>query len=250
MTQGRRRDAGYAVNGQYYDLIFPAAVRERLTAALRDLLPGTRRIAEIGSGTGVFTEAMLELLPPDGELFAIEPSPVMRAALATRLAALPGAPERVTILVEDALSAKAPERVDAVVLLNVVMHFSPPERERLWERWVAMLNPSGLVIMESQYPQTPVAVPPAVVPGRRLGRRHYDTVTRADVLDGERITWTMSYRTMAGDQVIHEDTAAFDCYVISDRQLDAELTTAGLRLVVERPGGVLAWRSEPHTSPA
>lgn len=232
---------GYAALGQYYDLIFPDAVRGQLAAALRALLPGVRRVVEIGPGTGLFTETMVRLLPPDGELFAIEPSPVMRAALATRLAALPAAAERVTILATDALTADPPETADAVVLLNVVMHFSPAERAQLWRGWAAALNPGGLVVVESQNPQTAVAVPPTVTPGRRLGRHRYETVSHADVLDSDRISWTMTYRTLADEHPIREDTVVFDCYVISDQQLDAELADAGLTRVPHHPDGVLAW---------
>ena len=242
MTDGAYGAAGYAINGQYYDLIFPEPVRDQLTAALRALLAAPRRIAEIGAGTGGFTEVMQQLLAPDGELFAVEPNPVMRTGLATRIAGLPGACERVTILPEDALTAQVPATVDAVVLFNVVMHFSLAERRQLWQRWAAALNPGGLVIVESQYPQTRVAVPPTVVPGRRVGRHRYETLTRADVLDDERITWTMTYRTRADEQVLREDTAVFDCYVISDQQLDAELTAAGCHPIANPPAGVLAWQ--------
>lgn len=77
--------------------------------------------------------------------------------------------------------------------------------------------------------------------GAHLERHRYETAARADVLDDQRITWTMTYRTLTGDDVLREDTATFDCYVISDHQLHAELDAAGCQPVTDPPAGVLAW---------
>lgn len=235
---------GYAVTASYYDLIFPDPVRDQLAAALRKLLPGARTVAEIGPGTGLFTEVLLDLLPPDGEIYAIEPARIMRAALTARLAADPRAAPMVTILPEDALTAEPAGTVDAVVLFNVVMHFSAEQRTRLWHKWASLLGPGGLVVLESQYPQTPTPVPQTRTPGRRLGRHRYETLSRADVVDAERIRWTMTYRTLAGDEVQCEETAEYDVHVISDEQLDRELAAVGCVPVADRPDGILAWRRD------
>src|SRR5687767_4832316 len=87
---------GYAVNGPYYDLIFPEAVRASLTDALTRLVSGSRTVAEIGPGTGVFTEMLMKLLGSDGEIFTIEPTRIMRAALVTRLSRIQAAADTVT----------------------------------------------------------------------------------------------------------------------------------------------------------
>src|SRR5687767_8694960 len=112
---------GYAVNAPYYDLILPEAHWAGLATALGELLKDARSVAEVGAGTGYFTEAMLGFLPQEAEIFAIEPARIMRAALATRLASLPEAAERVTVLADDASTADPGTGVDAVVLLNLVM---------------------------------------------------------------------------------------------------------------------------------
>src|ERR1700754_2934073 len=111
---------GYAVNAPYYDLIFPEPVRDSLTDALRRLLAGARAVAEIGSGTGQFTEALAGLLGSNAEIFAIEPARIMRASLVTRLSRLPEAAGTVTVLPEDALRAQVDVPLDAVVMFNLI----------------------------------------------------------------------------------------------------------------------------------
>ncbi|CAL9574400.1 hypothetical protein SUDANB95_04863 [Actinosynnema sp. ALI-1.44] len=234
-----RGATGYAVNAQYYDLIFPVALCDAMRAALTTLLVGARRVVEIGAGTGLFTETLLANLPEGGEVFAVEPAPVMRAALATRLAALEDPP--VTVLPEDALTAEVDGPVDAVVLLHVLTHFSPADRRALWARWAARLNPGGVVVVDVQAPQTPVAVPPSTIPGRTLGRRRYDTVAEA-VVDGDGLVWTMTYRVHEGGRLVSQDSVSFPSFVVSDETLHAELDEAGFDPVADPPAGVLAWR--------
>ncbi|GGS35423.1 class I SAM-dependent methyltransferase [Actinokineospora fastidiosa] len=230
---------GYAVNAQYYDLIFPAALRDSMRAALRALLADAAVVVEIGAGTGQFTETIAAGLPEGGEVFAVEPAAVMRAALATRLAALPDPP--VTILPADALGAEVDREVDAVVALHVLTHFSPADRAALWARWVPALRPGGIVVVDVQAPQEPVAVPPAVIPGRTLGRRRYDTVAEATV-DGDHLIWTMTYRVHENGRTVSAESVSFPSFVVSDATLHAELAAAGCAPVADPPAGVLAWR--------
>jgi SAM-dependent methyltransferase len=230
---------GYAVNAQYYDLIFPAAQRDGIRAALTTLLADSTRVLEVGSGTGLFTQTIVANLAPGGEMFAVEPAAVMRAALTTRLTMLDDPP--VTVIPESVLAAEIDGPLDALVLLNVLTHFSPADRKALWNRWVPRLLPGGVVIVDAQAPQEPTPVPATTIPGRTLGRRHYDTVAEATV-DGDRLVWTMTYRVHEGDRLVAEDTVSFPSVVASDDTLHAELREAGCEPVVHPPAGVLAWR--------
>lgn len=235
-------DAAYSVNAQYYDLIFPAETASMLSHALRELLPRAGTVVEIGAGTGQFTAVILDILDGGGEVFAVEPSSTMRAALITRLATLPSASDRITVLTEDALSMRIETTAGAVVALNVITHFRPADRLRLWGVVARTLEPGGLLVIDSQFQQAPSLVPPTVMPGRSLGRRYYDTVMRAEILDEGSVRWTMTYRTHEGDRIVREDVAESDAYVVSDATLESELAAAGFEPVTNRPPGVLAWR--------
>lgn len=78
VSEADRADQGLG-NAAYYDLIFPEPVRDSLTEALQLLLPGARAVAEIGPGTGQFTEVLARPLGADADIFAIEPARIMRA---------------------------------------------------------------------------------------------------------------------------------------------------------------------------
>ncbi|UGQ13958.1 class I SAM-dependent methyltransferase [Yinghuangia sp. ASG 101] len=230
---------GYAVNAQYYDLIFPAEQRDRITTGLRALLPGSNRIVEIGSGTGLFTAVLVEQLSDDGELFAVEPSAVMRAALATRLSGLDNPP--VTILPEDAITAQVPEPFDAVVMLHMLTHLTGTDRNAAWRHWVPRLRPGGLVITDEQFPQEPTDIPPSVILGRTLGRRRYDTVSQART-EGDGMVWTVTYRVHEEDALVTQDQVSFPSVVVSHATIDTELRAADCQPVPDAPEGIWAWR--------
>ena len=232
---------GYAINAPYYDLIYPVAARNALGEALCNQLVGVRHIVEIGAGTGAMTEVMLNVLPAEGTILAVEPTAMMRAALTSRLSGIPRAVAAVTIVPDDALVAEVPADMDALVACNVIMHFSPAGRQALWSRWAEPLRPGGIVAVEPQFPQSPMNLPATVVPGRSLGRRTYDTVTRAEMIDDERIRWVMTYRVREGDRVMSEETTDFDCWIISDDVLDRELAEAGC-VPVEGSDALRVWR--------
>ncbi|MFJ8694150.1 hypothetical protein [Streptomyces roseolilacinus] len=52
----------------------------------------------------------------------------------------------------------------------------------------------------------------------------------------------MTYRIWRGDALLREETAEFDCHVVSDGTLAAELSAAGLQPHPAVPEGIQAWR--------
>ncbi|MBE7162074.1 MAG: class I SAM-dependent methyltransferase [Williamsia herbipolensis] len=244
VPRGDQGAAGYAVNAQYYAAIFPPDHRDAVVRGLRAVLPGTGSIVEIGCGTGLFTVELLEHLGPGAELFALEPSPVMRAAATTRLVDHPRA-ERVTVIPGDALSAPLPDdlaEVGAVVLLHVLTHLAPAERISVWRRHVPMLRAGGVLVVDPQWPQEPQDVPVDRWQGRRLGRYRYDTEAAARTSGPGVVDWTMTYRTVDDrDRLVDEQTVTFPSHVVSRTTLDAELAGHGL-VAVEGIDEVWAWR--------
>ncbi len=62
---------------------------------LRQAAPGQGPIVDIGAGTGLGTLLVADTVP-GGEVIAVEPSPILRAVLLSRLAADDGLRQRVT----------------------------------------------------------------------------------------------------------------------------------------------------------
>jgi 16S rRNA A1518/A1519 N6-dimethyltransferase RsmA/KsgA/DIM1 with predicted DNA glycosylase/AP lyase activity len=87
-------------------------------------------ILEGGAGTGLITTSLAGWTP--AEIFALEPSPGMRAVLPSRLSSRPELLSRVTVLPGDALSVKLTEPAQAAVMINVRYAFVPDYRRRLW----------------------------------------------------------------------------------------------------------------------
>ncbi len=234
-------ERNYAVNAQYYDAIFPAAAVETVVAALPSPLRGATTVAEIGPGTGTFTRALVELLPPDGEVFAIEPAPAMRAALATRMLERERTARAVTLLPGRAPDVALPGPVDAVVAFNALSHFGAEDRPRLWSWCARNLTPGGVVVVDAPVPDEPLEVAPVTVPGRALGRHRYDHTASAVPTGPDAMRWSITYRAWREDALVSEDTAEFDAAVVSRPTLDAELAAAGF-VPLTAPPAVAAWR--------
>ncbi|MFB4313926.1 hypothetical protein [Actinomadura sp. 21ATH] len=79
-----------------------------------------------------------------------------------------------------------------------------------------------------------------------IPREHWSAVagarSRAEVVGDGMIRWINTYRTLAGDRLVREETAEFDCHVIPDETLAAELTAAGLEPAPAAPPGLHVWR--------
>jgi SAM-dependent methyltransferase len=239
---------GYAVSGQYYDLVSFASMRESARSALAELVPGRRHVVEIGAGTGWFTAEIVELLETaggDGEVSAIEPNPIMRVPLAARLTALPVAERRATIVAGDALADVAGP-IDLVVVLNTLGHLSPTDRTACWAHWAARAAPGAAVLVTAHRPEVATDVAPIFMPGRRLGRHHYTAESRASVLDDERLMWTMTYRTFPAEDPdgppLREETVSAEAWIVPDATLDRELAVHGGTRIPGLPDGVLGWR--------
>jgi SAM-dependent methyltransferase len=234
-------ERNYAVNAQYYDAIFPTAAVEAVVTALPPLLRGVTAVAEIGPGTGTFTRAVVDLLPPGGEVFAIEPAPVMRAALATRMLERERTARAVTVLPGRAPDVVLPRPVNAVVAFNALSHFRPEDRSRLWSWCARGLTPGGVVVLDAPGPEEPLEVAPVTVPGRALGRHRYDHTASAVPVGPDVMRWSITYRAWREDVLVSEDTAEFDATVVSRPVLDAELAAAGFAPLAAPPS-VAAWR--------
>jgi SAM-dependent methyltransferase len=231
---GHRDD--YAVSGEYIDLLirpwwdaFGPAVAE----ALRGLPTGDAPLLDVGAGSGLGVACAVAELP-GAEVLAVEPSPLLRAVLLARAAADPALRDRVTVLAADLLTARLPERVSGVLALNVIGHFAPDDRERVWADLAKRLAPGGRIVVNLAPPFTPTDVPKAPMGEARIGRNRYAGHAEARADGPDRITWHMTYEVRGEDGAAPPVEVAYPWWTLTPDALRDEAAAHGLEA---RPTG-------------
>lgn len=218
---------GYEVTAQFYDPLAGIAHAEtdrRIAAALAPLKGTAGPVVDIGAGTGLST-ALIATELPECEILAVEPDPVMRAALMTRVCALL-LRHRVTILPFDLFAAPLPDTIAGAVLSASLVHFGPLDRARLWRLLAQRLQPGGLIIVEAQCPEA-VDVEETEMATATVGRITYRGSARAKRIGADRQRWHMTYRTSFENTEISCDTASYECWTVSPERILEETTAAG-----------------------
>lgn len=137
---------------------------------------------------------------------------------------------RVTVVEDDLLAARLPDTISAVVLMNVLGHFSPADRTRLWALVAARLARTGRVVLNLLEPLTAQTVPATAMAEVTVGGRCYTGTVRAEPAGPDVITWHMTYRVHQADQQVHTLTASNLWHVLTPEQLAVEIRPHGLRI--------------------
>lgn len=228
----------YSYLSQYHELFslpYKEPIQRAVAKAVADCANG---VLELGAGTGLITETIADACP--GEVFAVEPAAPMRAVLMSRLARRPDLQQRVTVVPWDALTVDLPVKVDAAVLISMLLCFSPEQRRTLWQVCAKSLVPGGLLLQDRPEPSTNEAIPPGAG-SIQVGRARYDIeYAGTPVADGVlRLTWT--YRATIGERSGPQEQEVLDAYPVTEAQVEAELAEAGFERT-EAPEGLLGWR--------
>jgi SAM-dependent methyltransferase len=220
----------YIVTAEFHDLLtdeHSAAIRETLPKALAGADPTAGPVIDIGAGTGLVTEAIADLLPA-AKIVAVEPDPVMRAALVTRLTCRPGLRDRVSIRAAGILAAELPERFGGVTAFGMLGHLNQQERATLWRLLAQRLAPGCPAVIHVLPPHEVEAVPMTLGMTTHLGDDRIEGWMAADVTGPETLHWTMTYRVLQNDAVQREAVAEFDWHPLLPVTVAEEAATAGL----------------------
>ncbi|MEU6725983.1 class I SAM-dependent methyltransferase [Nonomuraea wenchangensis] len=224
----------------FYDLFHENGHVPIIREKLPPLLTGvTRSILEIGAGSGLITVSLAEWTP--AEIFALEPSAGMRGILLSRLCGRPELLDRVTVLPCDALAARVPEPVEAVVMINVMYSLPHDYRKRLWPVLAELMEPGGLLVFTWHDGGAPATRPVEKLESRQVGRHTYSIWSGITQLDAETFEGRFIHRIEEGDTVISEEELVGEAYRPLWPTIESELTGAGFTRE-DAPDGLLAWR--------
>ncbi|MFC0508879.1 class I SAM-dependent methyltransferase [Micromonospora costi] len=225
----------YAQSGEYLDIFSRdawQALRAPIAAALRQAAPDQGPILDVGAGTGLGTSIVAETLPT-ASVLAVEPSPILRAVLLSRLAASESLRPRVTVVASGIEDWRPPSRLGGVLAINMLGHLSPQRRRQLWQELRARLAPSAPLIMNLQPPAEVADVPATVFATVTIGGHTYEGSGEARPASDGTVTWTMRYRTYAASGTTERDlVVAYPWHVISRTELLDELAGAGFSAAV------------------
>lgn len=191
-------------------------------------------IVDVGAGSGRAAE-LLHRDFPDSEILALEPSPAMRSALFARLLPREELSKAVTVLPLGLLEADLPESVRAFVLMNVLGHFSPAERGRVWELIAGRLSPEGRAVVNLAPPFSPVSVPTTAMADIPFGANRYEGWAAAEPAAEDRLTWTMTYAVSGPHLPRREITVNYDWWTLTPEALTAETAGHGLACTPHGP---------------
>ncbi|MFJ2544027.1 class I SAM-dependent methyltransferase [Microbacterium sp. NPDC087589] len=230
--------------GEFHDL-FMEPTWARLRPHMQTVfghLDRSAAVAEIGAGTGLGVRTLAAV--SDTQIWALEPSLVMRATLTARIADDPELCERVTILAGPAPASlrDLPERIDGVVCANMLGHLDVDERHALFAWLAAHLSETGTCLVTTQEPagSTRGSRIAEISEARSIGSYEY----RATYLEsGETGSFSTRYEVWDGTTRLRAETYTGRWHVLSAQQLGAEL--AGTRLAIQaiEPGIALIRRA-------
>ncbi|MDT0329430.1 class I SAM-dependent methyltransferase [Nocardiopsis lambiniae] len=225
----------YQRSGRYLDIMIAGWWEHHgatVAEALRELPAGP--VVDAGAGGGHGTRLIARTLP-DTPILAVEPSPVLSAVLLSRVADDPDLRPRVTVHGDDLLAARLPERIGGMIMSNLIGHFSPHERDRLWEDLAPRLAPGAFVLVNLPPPTEPAHVERAAMSEIHVGDRTYLGWAAAEPAGDERLSWHMTYETREGDRVVSTDDVHYDWWTVSEDSLRAETAPHRLTVVPHGP---------------
>lgn len=227
----------YDATAEYVAVLLPAAwtaLGPAVADALAGLDPSDGPVVDVGAGTGLGTRVVARALP-ETEIVAVEPHPALRTALLAVVSADEDLRRRVTVLDTDLLSATLPDSLSGLVAANVLGHFTPPDRVRVWRLLADRLAPGGRALVTIPPPFRPETIPATPMEEAVLGRRRYTVTAAADPADAHAVSWTMTYQVHEADAVVTTLTACDRWHVLAPDELATEVGRHGLRLAGSDP---------------
>lgn len=212
-----------------YDL-FAAPYFPSQLAALEQALPNfltlNGPILDIGAGSGMVSEQLLQRLPA-AQVVAIEPSSAMRSLLLGRIAREPRWFPRITVRPEGVFDAPLPDRLGGALALGVLGHFTPHERKTLLTELSSRISTGGAFLVDLQHPEQPCRVEAYEFTAATVGDLEYRGIAEAWPIGDAMMRWKMTYRVLDGKTTLSEETLEHVYHHPSPQQIRKEAMSSG-----------------------
>jgi hypothetical protein len=224
---------GYERSAEFIDVMIAGwweAFGGDVAEAVASMKGAEGPVVDVGAGAGAGTRVLLDTLP-EAEVIAVEPSPGLRAVLLSRAADPAWSGGRVTVDPDDLLSTRLPDRFGGFLAMNVLGHFTPQQRERIWALLAERLAPGSAALVNLAPPREPVAIGRALMSEFTVGRREYRGWSAAEPSGPESVRWSMTYEVYESGERVWSADVDYDWWVLDEDGLRAEAARHGLDAV-------------------
>ncbi|GAB2505226.1 class I SAM-dependent methyltransferase [Nocardiopsis aegyptia] len=227
----------YARSAEFIDVMIAGwweAFGAHVAEAVASMKGAEGPVVDVGAGGGPGTRVLLDTLP-EAEVIAVEPSPALRAVLLSRAADPFWGGGRVTVHGEDLLSARLPERLGGLLAMNVLGHFTPHQRARIWTMLADRLAPGSAALVNLLPPHEPATIERVVMSELTVGRRDYKGWSAAVPTGPESVRWSMTYEVHEAGEPVWSTDVDYDWWCLTGEGLRAEAARHGLEAAPTGP---------------
>lgn len=227
----------YAHSAEFIDVMIAAwweAFGGHVAEAVASMKGAEGPVVDVGAGGGPGTRVLLDTLP-EAHVIAVEPSPGLRAVLLSRAADPAWSGGRVTVHGDDLLSARLPDRLGGLLAMNVLGHFTPHQRTRIWAMLADRLAPGSAALVNLLPPREPVTIERTLMSELTVGRRDYRGWSAAVPTGPESVRWSMTYEVHEAGERVGSTDVHYDWWVLTGEDLRTEAARHGLDAVPTGP---------------
>jgi SAM-dependent methyltransferase len=220
--------------------VFAVGAGGHLSTRLPAVLGGSRPsgpVADLGAGTGLGTVAVADCLP-DARVYAVEQSPGVRAVLLSRIAARADLRTRVSVVAGDLFTVDLPDRWGVAVAVHLVCQLSPEQRRALWRLFAQRLAPGGFAVLDRHYGPAGEPVAERMSASVTVGDHVYERWYAARPVSPEAVLVRTTYRVRRDGRLVDEQQVSRTGWVVSEAEIIAEASDAGLACEVADEGFV------------
>ena len=217
----------YSQQGEFYDVLCPRIWEHR--KVYLDILTGLTdvdgAVMDIAAGSGHGVLAIAQAIP-GVEIYAVEPSAVMRAMLLSRVMNSEDLQKRVTVIPSSFEDFTIPGKVRAAMLLACIGLFEESSRKQFWGK-LASHMPSGGIVLFDVMVDKPMVIEKMIASEGHVGRHTYTAFVEGLPYGEREQKWISTYQVKRDKELIQETHAEYIWHTVSLEDIANEAASHG-----------------------